>query len=228
MAKRKLKRFAEVDTFDNVLKPTLDEAMQDKFALKGNWNKNYFKNDNPVILELACGKGEYAIGLAKHYPDKNFIGMDIKGARIWAGAKYAIENKMENVAFIKTRIDFIINLFAENEVSEIWITFPDPQPTKNRAKKRLTGELYLGRYRKIMKKGGTVNLKSDSAFFYEFTNEVVKENNLEVKMNSANVYEELIPSLGDAPLAKDLMIRTYYESRWLGEGKKIKFISFVP
>ncbi len=228
MAKRKLKRFAEVDTFDNVLKPTLDEAMQDKFSLKGKWNSDYFKNDNPIVLELACGKGEYTIGLAKNYPNKNFIGMDIKGARIWAGAKYAIENKMLNVAFVKTRIDFIVNLFAQDEVSEIWITFPDPQPPKNRAKKRLTGELYLGRYRQILKKGAAVNLKTDSDFFYEFTNEVVQNNKLEVKINSANVYEELIPSLGNDALATDLKILTYYESRWLSEGKKIKFISFVP
>ena len=228
MAKRKLQRFAEVETFDNVAKPTIEEAMNDSFPLKGKWHKDFFKNDNPIVLELACGKGEYTIGLAKNYENKNFIGIDIKGNRLWNGAKYALQNKMTNVGFVKTRIDFITNLFGPDEVSEIWITFPDPQKPKNRARKRLTGEIFLERYRRLMKKGGTVNLKTDSTFFYEYTNEVVNENKLEVKVNSANVYEELIPSLGEAPLARDLMIRTYYESRWLGEGKKIKFISFIP
>ena len=228
MAKRKLQRFAEVETFDNVAKPTIEEAMNDSFPLKGKWHKDFFNNDNPIVLELACGKGEYTIGLAKNYANKNFIGIDIKGNRLWNGAKYALQNKMTNVAFVKTRIDFINNIFGPDEVSEIWITFPDPQKPKNRARKRLTGEIFLERYRRLMKKGGTVNLKTDSTFFYEYTNEVVNENKLEVKVNSANVYEELIPSLGEAPLAKDLMIRTYYESRWLSEGKKIKFISFIP
>ena len=228
MAKRKLKRFADVETFDNVAKPTMEEAMSDSFALKGKWNSDYFNNENPIVLELACGKGEYTIGLAKNYPNKNFIGIDIKGARLWAGAKYATENKMSNVGFIRTRIDFITCLFGPQEVSEIWITFADPQPQKNRARKRLTGNRFLDRYRIIMKSGGKVNLKSDSDFLYEFTKEVVAEGNLKVEVDSANIYEELVPTLGDAPLAKDLLIRTYYEQRWLNEGKKIKFISFVP
>ena len=228
MAKRKLQRFAEVEGFDNVAKPTIEQAMNDSFPLKGKWNQDFFKNDHPIVLELACGKGEYTIGLAKNYPDKNFIGIDIKGNRLWNGAKYALQNNMKNVGFVKTRIDFITNLFGPDEVNEIWITFPDPQPQKNRARKRLTGEMFLDRYRQLLVKGGSVNLKTDSDFFYEFTCDVVKENKLEIKVNSANIYEELIPSLGEASLAKDLMIRTYYESRWLGEGKKIKFISFIP
>ena len=181
MAKRKLQRFAEVETFDNVAKPTIEEAMNDSFPLKGKWHKDFFNNDNPIVLELACGKGEYTIGLAKNYANKNFIGIDIKGNRLWNGAKYALQNKMTNVAFVKTRIDFITNLFGPDEVSEIWITFPDPQKPKNRARKRLTGEMFLERYRRLMKKGGTVNLKTDSTFFYEYTNEVVNENKLEVK-----------------------------------------------
>lgn len=152
MAKRKLQRFAEVETFDNVAKPTIEEAMNDSFPLKGKWHKDFFNNDNPIVLELACGKGEYTIGLAKNYANKNFIGIDIKGNRLWNGAKYALQNKMTNVGFVKTRIDFITNLFGPDEVSEIWITFPDPQKPKNRARKRLTGEIFLERYRRLMKK----------------------------------------------------------------------------
>ncbi|MCX6182700.1 MAG: tRNA (guanosine(46)-N7)-methyltransferase TrmB [Bacteroidetes bacterium] len=225
MAKRKLQRFADVETFDNVAKPTTEQAMQDSFPLKGKWHKEFFKNENPIVLELACGKGEYTVGLAKNYPGKNFIGVDIKGNRLWHGAKYALENKMTNVGFLRTRIDFITQLFAEGEISEIWITFADPQ--KERPRKRLTGEMFLNRYRKIMKSGGKVNLKCDSDLLYEFTKEVVAAGKLKVEVDSANIYEELVPSLGDAPLAKDLEIKTYYERRWLSEGKKIKFISFI-
>ncbi len=226
MAKRKLQRFADVETFDNVAKPTTEQAMQDSFPLKGKWHKEFFKNENPIVLELACGKGEYTVGLAKNYPDKNFLGVDIKGNRLWHGAKYALENKMNNVGFVRTRIDFITQLFAADEVSEIWITFADPQ--KERPRKRLTGEMFLNRYRKIMKAGGKINLKSDSDLLYEFTKEMVAEGKLKVEVDSANIYEELLPSLGDAPLVKDLEIKTYYEKRWLSEGKKIKFISFIP
>ncbi|MFM7023264.1 MAG: tRNA (guanosine(46)-N7)-methyltransferase TrmB [Flavobacteriales bacterium] len=226
MAKRKLQRFADVATFDNVAKPTTDQAMNDTFPLKGKWHADFFKNDHPIVLELACGKGEYTVGLAKNYPDKNFIGIDIKGNRLWHGAKYALENKMANVGFLRTRIDFITQLFAAGEVSEIWITFADPQ--KERPRKRLTSEMFLNRYRKIMAPGGKLNLKTDSDLLYEFTREVAAEGKLKVEVDSANIYEELVPSLGGAPLAKDLLIRTYYETRWLGEGKKIKFISFIP
>ncbi len=226
MAKRKLQRFADVETFDNVAKPSMDEAIHDSFPLKGKWHQEFFKNKHPIVLELACGKGEYTIGLAKNYPDKNFIGIDIKGNRLWHGAKYALENKMANVGFIRTRIDFITHLFDFGEVSEIWITFADPQ--KERPRKRLTGEMFLNRYRKIMKSGGKVNLKSDSDLLYGFTKEVVADGKLKVEVDSDNIYEKLIPSIGNEPLAKDLQIQTYYEKRWLGEGKKIKFISFVP
>lgn len=226
MAKRKLQRFADVATFENVAKPTTEQGMKDTFPLKGKWHKEFFKNDNPIVLELACGKGEYTVGLAKNYPDKNFLGVDIKGNRLWHGAKYALENNMNNVGFVRTRIDFITQLFAAGEVSEIWITFADPQ--KERPRKRLTGEMFLNRYRKIMKAGGKVNLKSDSDLLYEFTKEVVAEGKYKVEVDSANIYEELIPSIADAPLAKDLEIKTYYEKRWLSEGKKIKFISFIP
>ena len=159
--------------FENVFQP----AVGGDFVLKGKWRFDYFKNDHPIVLELGCGKGEYSVGLAKHFPEKNFIGVDIKGARMFIGAKEALENNMLNVAFLRTKIDFIQDYFAENEVDEIWLTFSDPQPKKPR--KRLSSPLFINRYRQIMKPGGIVHMKTDSDILFEYTEEQIKENNYE-------------------------------------------------
>src|SRR5688572_33160801 len=171
MAKNKLQRFAELRTFSNVHEFLFTERETD-FKLKGKWNTDHFKNSNPIVLELGCGKGEYSNGLAEKYPNLNFIGVDIKGARIWRGSKTAQEKKLLNVAFLRTQIEFIESCFEKEEVSEIWITFPDPQP--NKEKKRLTHPVFLNRYKNILKQKGVIHLKTDSAELYEFTLETIR------------------------------------------------------
>jgi tRNA (guanine-N7-)-methyltransferase len=221
MAKRKLKKFAEISTFGNCFFLSFEQAREGGLALRGKWNKEYFKNDNPIVLELGCGKGEYTIGLAKRFPDKNFIGVDIKGNRIWTGAKTAIDDKMDNVAFIRTRIDFIDTCFAENEVDEIWITFPDPQPQKTRTRNRLTNMIFIERYRKILKKGGIINLKTDNAPFYEYTREVIAENNFEALDATNDLYADT--TVRDEALTS---IKTYYEKLFSEKGFKICYLKF--
>ncbi|HRG53029.1 MAG TPA: tRNA (guanosine(46)-N7)-methyltransferase TrmB, partial [Bacteroidia bacterium] len=188
MAKRKLKKFAEVSAFENCFFLSFEGSKEEGLPLKGKWHKEYFKNNHPIVVELGCGKGEYTVGLAKRFPEKNFIGVDIKGNRIWTGAKTAIENKMSNVAFIRTRIDFIESCFSKGEVDEIWITFPDPQPQKTRVRNRLTNMMFINRYKIILKDGGYVNLKTDNEPFYEFTKEVIAENNLKLIDSTNDLY----------------------------------------
>ncbi len=221
MAKRKLKKFAEVSAFNNCFFLSFEDSKADGLPLKGNWNKNYFKNNNPIVVELGCGKGEYTIGLAKRFPDKNFIGVDIKGNRIWTGAKMAIENKMDNVAFIRTRIDFIESCFCEHEVSEIWITFPDPQPQKTRVRNRLTNMMFINRYKKILKPGGYVNLKTDNEPFFEFTKDTIAENNLKLIDSTNDLYADAIQR--DEALTN---IKTYYEKKFSDLGFKICYLQF--
>jgi len=221
MAKRKLKKFAEVSSFDNCFFLSFEQARDGGLPLKGKWNIDYFKNNNPIVLELGCGKGEYTVGLARRFPDKNFIGVDIKGNRIWTGAKTAIEEKRNNVAFIRTRIDFIDTCFAENEVDEIWITFPDPQPQKTRVRNRLTNMMFITRYQKILKEGGVVHLKTDNEPFYEYTREVVTENNLEVLDGTNDLYADT--SQRDEALTS---IKTYYEKKFSDLGFKICYLKF--
>ncbi|MBA3704821.1 MAG: tRNA (guanosine(46)-N7)-methyltransferase TrmB [Bacteroidetes bacterium] len=221
MAKQKLKKFAEVSSFDNCFFLSFEQSRDEGLPLKGKWNKDYFKNDNPIILELGCGKGEYTIGLAKRYPNKNFIGVDIKGNRIWTGAKTAIDDKMNNVAFIRTRIDFIEACFKDNEVNEIWITFPDPQPQKTRIRNRLTNMLFLNRYKKILIDNGIVNLKTDSEPFYNYTNEVVQENSFKVLDSTNDLYAETTER--DEELTT---IKTYYEKKFSDMGFKICYLKF--
>lgn len=231
MGKNKLKKFAMNETFAHVLQPANDEVFNADYRLKGKWHEE-FGNDNPIVLELACGKGEYAVGMAQIYPDKNFIGMDIKGARIFSGAKEVEDKGLKNVRFIRTKIDFIESFFAENEISEIWVLFADPQPGKPR--KRLTSELFLNRYTKILKKDGLLNLKTDSTELYEFTrNESIpsfNQSNAEFmfeKLNDTDVlYEEGIHAF-DHTMQSVLNIRTFYEQMWLEQGKKIKFLSYA-
>jgi tRNA (guanine-N7-)-methyltransferase len=221
MAKRKVKKFAEVNSFDNCFFLSFEESRAEGLSLKGKWNESYFKNNNPIVLELGCGKGEYTVGLAQRYPEKNFIGVDIKGNRIWTGAKTATENKMNNVAFLRTRIDFIDTCFSNNEVNEIWITFPDPQPQKSRIRNRLTNMIFINRYKKILENNGIVNLKTDSESFYDFTREIIAENNLEELDSTNDLYANTAQR--DESLTS---IKTYYEKKFSDKGFKICYLKF--
>lgn len=226
MSKGKLEKFAMISEYENVVEPSMDEAMNTGIALKGKWNKSFFKNENPITVELACGGGEYTVGMAAMYPDRNFIGVDIKGNRIWKGATKAIEQGLKNVGFLRTRIDFIANCFAENEVDEIWITFPDPQMNKNRRRKRLTNKLFLSRYQQFLKPEGKMRLKSDSDFFYEFTKEVIAEKELDILFDCDDIYTKYTPLNPDSQLTQELTLKTFYENMWLEEGKTIKYIEY--
>ncbi len=219
-SKNKLKRFKENETFGNVFQPTREEVVTDSFPLKGKWNKEFFKNDNPLVLELGCGKGEYSVGLAERYPDKNFIGIDIKGARFWRGAKTAVANELHNVAFLRTQIELIEHVFDKNEVDEIWITFPDPQIKYKRTKHRMTNTEFLQRYKKILKKDGLMNLKTDSEFMHGYTLGLLHGEGHEVIYANHNVYKnEGAPEVVTA-------IQTFYEKQYLEQNKAITYIQF--
>lgn len=217
MAKNKLAKFADMATYHNVFQYGFEQLNNEGFPLKGKWN-TFFKNDNPIILELGCGKGEYTIGLASKYPNKNFIGVDIKGSRMWTGATEAIEKDMHNVAFIRTHIELITHFFATNEVSEIWITFPDPQMKKTT--KRLTSTRFVNEYSKIMKGDGIIHLKTDSNFLYTYTTAMIEENKLEVLFDTNDLYNSNIED-------DILQIQTFYEQQWRARGIDIKYIKFV-
>lgn len=224
MGKNKLRRFAEMKAWKNVFEPTLELNPAQPFALKGKWRSEYFHNDNPIILELGCGKGEYSVGLAKHYPNKNFIGVDIKGSRMFVGAKEALDEGYENVAFLRTRIDFIESYFAENEIDEIWLTFSDPQAEKPR--KRLTAAGFINRYRNILKTGGLVHLKTDSDLLFEFTADEIKEHNYPVVELTWDLYQS-IPADLDPTIREILHIKTHYEQLFTAKGATIKYCSFT-
>jgi tRNA (guanine-N7-)-methyltransferase len=220
MGKNKLRRFAENTTFPHVFQPTFDDLEKHGFAYKGRW-KEFFRNNHPITLELGCGKGEYTIGLAQMKPERNYIGLDIKGARFWKGAKQAQEYGLKNVAFVRTRIDQIHRFFDTMDgVDEIWITFPDPQPRESKKKKRLTSPPFLNRYRQFANPGTTVHLKTDSIELFEYTLEVIQSEALSVQIISRDVYTDF----PDDPV---LGIRTFYETMWLKEGKKIHYIKFI-
>jgi tRNA (guanine-N7-)-methyltransferase len=219
-SKNKLKRFKENETFDNVIQPKREELVGGTFPFKGFWNKNVFKNENPIVLELGCGKGEYSIGLAKKYPDRNFIGIDIKGARFWRGAKTAIEEGISNVAFLRTQIELIEYAFDKNEVDEIWITFPDPQIKYKRTKHRMTNSEFLERYKKILKPEGIVNLKTDSEFMHGYTLGLLHGAGHEVLYANHNVYKQ------EGSPEEVTAIQTFYESQYLEQNKPITYIRF--
>lgn len=219
-SKNKLKRFKENESFSNVIQPKREELTSGQFELKGRWNASFFKNNNPVVLELGCGKGEYTLALARQNPDKNFIGIDIKGARFWRGAKTALEENLPNVAFIRTQIELIEYLFGENEVSEIWITFPDPQIKYKRTKHRLTNEKFLNRYKKILKPEGIVHLKTDSEFMHGYTLGLLHGLKQEILYAHHDVYGN------DYTPQEVTSIQTFYEKQYLDVGKKITYISF--
>ena len=222
MGKNKLKKFKEMETMECVFQFPFGRLESEGFPLKGKWRSEVFANDNPVVLELGCGKREYAVGLAQRFPGKNFIGVDIKGARMFTGARRAIDLGLGNVAFLRTNIELIDRFFDPGEVNEIWITFPDPQMKKVR--KRLTSTRFLGLYRHILRDGGTIHLKSDSPFLYTYTRAMALENGLTPTTDTDNLYAP------DAPLTESqrelLGIRTFYEQQWLSRGLTIKYISF--
>jgi tRNA (guanine-N7-)-methyltransferase len=218
VGKNKLQRFAEIKSFENVFEPTHNEVWKTNYQYKGKWNKDVFKNSNPIVLEVGCGKGEYTVGLAKQFPNKNFIGIDIKGARIYCGAKEALDNDLGNVAFIRTYAEMLNSIFEVGEIAEIWITFPDPQMKK--VSKRLTGTRFLKLYSALLSKDGIIHLKSDSNFLYEYTKYVIKENNLKVLVDTSDLYES-----GKAD--EILSIRTFYEQQFLNRGIPIKYHKFM-
>ena len=217
MGKNKLKKFGEMETFPNVFQYPFAELQKGPFPLKGKWNTEFFKNDNPIVLELGCGKGEYAVGMAKKFADRNFIGVDIKGARMWTGAKQSVQEGIANVAFLRTSIELIASFFEAGEVSEIWITFPDPQMQK--VNKRLTSTRFMQLYRQILKDGGLVHLKTDSPFLYAYTDAMVRLNGFATEVNTDDLYH--------SRLADDILeIRTFYERQWLARGLTIKSINW--
>ena len=215
--KRKLARFAENETFPHLFQPRMFPPVDHE--LKGKWHSAFFKNEHPIVLELGCGRGEYTVNLAEKFPDKNFIGIDWKGARLWRGAKTSFENKMSNVAFLRIMIQNIGNYFSEDEVSEIWITFPDPQPQLSRERKRLTSPRFLNLYRQMLKKGGIIHLKTDNKPFYDYTIQVIKENNLRNIYSTDDLYHS---DAGDEILG----IKTTYEKMFLEKGFKICYLKF--
>ncbi len=213
MGKDKLRKFAEIGTFANVLQ--LDEGK----AMKGRWAGDHFGNGHPIVLELACGKGEYTVNLAKRFPNRNFIGVDYKGNRIWRGAKTALEAGIPNVAFLRIQIETILDYFAEGEVSEIWITFPDPQPQKGREKKRLTHPSFLDKYRQILVPQGRMHLKTDNDGLYAYTQEKLAEMGLEIQLQTSDLYRS--DFLDDV-----LSIKTYYEKKYLQHAKNINYVKW--
>ena len=218
MGKNKLAKFDDLAGYPHVFQYPFAALQEQGFAMKGHWNEQFFHNDHPIVLELGCGKGEYTVGLGQLFPEKNFIGVDIKGARMWTGAKASLEQGMTNVAFLRTSIELIAHFFAPGEVSEIWITFPDPQMKK--VNKRLTGTRFMRLYRQILAGDGLIHLKTDSQFMYTYTMEMIKANHYPVLFQTDDLYH----SEGADEI---LSIKTYYEQQWLDRGLNIKYIRFV-
>lgn len=222
MGKNKQARFDENMELTNVIQPTREEALND-FPLKGKWRQEVFKNNNPVVLELGCGKGEYSVGLAEAFPGKNFIGVDIKGARFWFGAKESLKKNMQNVVFLRTQVELIDCFFAKDEIDEIWITFPDPQIKYRRRKHRMTNPEFLAKYQKILKKDGVIHLKTDSEFLHGYTLGLLQSAGHEIITAHHDIYgaPEYDPG---TPLLRE--IRTYYEALFSAKGKTITYIKF--
>ncbi|MFY9154224.1 MAG: tRNA (guanosine(46)-N7)-methyltransferase TrmB [Prolixibacteraceae bacterium] len=217
MGKNKLSKFADLNSYEHVVQVTYRHIQENGFEYKDRWSTDFFKNNNPIILELGCGKGEYTVKLATHFPEYNFIGLDIKGSRMWKGATQAKERGLKNVGFLRTNIENIRMFFGENEVSEIWLTFPDPQMKK--ARKRMTATNFIDKYRPIMVPGGIIHLKTDSNFMYRYTEAMVAENQFEVIRKTDDLYHSDL-------LDEILSIKTFYEKQWLDRGITIKYLSF--
>ncbi|KPK87262.1 MAG: hypothetical protein AMS27_02885 [Bacteroides sp. SM23_62_1] len=219
MGRAKLIKFAEIGTFENVVKPGFKEVFNQPYYLKGKWDELYFRNGKPIVLELGCGKGEYTTGMAENNPGMNFIGVDIKGARIWTGAKYAREKQIDNIAFVRTRIEFINSLFDRDEIREIWLAFPDPQVKKRRNKKRLTGARFLRLYQQFLIDQGIIHLKTDNRNLYDYTRSLIQYNKMELIYSTDDLYASNITG----PVRD---IQTFYEKQFLEEGLKIYYLAF--
>jgi tRNA (guanine-N7-)-methyltransferase len=219
-SKNKLKRFIENESFDNVIQPSRDDLIKFNFVFRGKWKKKVFKNSNPIVLELGCGKGEYTVNLAKLNPNKNYIGIDIKGARFWRGAKTAIEEKLENVIFLRTQIELLDFIFEKNEIDEIWLTFPDPQIKFQRRKHRLTNTKFLSIYKNILNDSGIIHLKTDSEFLHGYTLGKLEEMSINPIVSNHDIYKN-----SNAPV-EATQIQTHYEKIYLNEGKKITYLNF--
>lgn len=219
MGKNKLRKFSELGTLQRVFQPEIDEILKKDYYLKGSWAREVFKNAHPLVLELGCGKGEYTVNQAIMHPEKNFIGVDIKGSRIWHGAKGANERDLVNAAFLRTRIELVESFFGSEEVSEIWITFPDPQLKNKRNKKRLTGSTFLNHYRTFLMDQGLIHLKTDNDVLYSYTLDLLRYNQCEIIAETNDLYNA-------AFLDETLSIKTYYERQFLEQGMNIKYISF--
>jgi tRNA (guanine-N7-)-methyltransferase len=219
VGKDKLKRWAEIKKFDHVIQPVVEDIFEKDHSFKGKWAEKFFNNNYPIVLELGCGKGEYTINLAKKYNKKNFIGIDIKGARIWKGAREVEEMGLKNVCFIRTRIEFINVFFSKDEISEIWITFPDPQSKRKREKKRLTNPWFLNSYKDFLIPEGIIHLKTDNFSLFEYTLDIVRQNNLELLHSTPDLYNTEVTD-------ESLYIKTFYEKQFIEEGKKITCLSF--
>jgi len=219
-SKNKLKRFNQNLIFPNVIQPSREELIENKYPLKGNWRKDFFKNENPIVLELGCGKGEYSVYLAKENLHKNFIGIDLKGARLWAGAKESLILELKNVAFIRAQIELVSDLFSENEIDEIWITFPDPQIKYKRTKHRLTNPQFLAKYKNILKPEGFIHLKTDSEYMHGYTLGLLEGMGIEVEYAHHDLYTNpYAPKEASA-------VQTYYEKIYLEENKPITYLKF--
>ena len=219
MAKNKLKKFADIKKLSHVLEPSIEELKRN-FSLKGKWKKEFFKNNNPLILELACGKGEYSVSLAKKYPNKNFIGIDIKGSRIWTGAKEVLNKNITNVGFLRIRIEFIEYCFSKGEVDEIWIVFPDPHEKEGSISKRLTHSNFLEKYQNILQNNGLIHLKTDNTILYEFTLEMIEKCKHNLKVATTDIYNN------QEFYNEELSFKTHYENMFLAQRKKITYIQF--
>jgi len=217
MSKKKLQRFAEMETFGNVIQPDFTDVFRKDFHLKGKWKESCFGNNNPIVLELGCGKGEYTLGLASLFPDINFIGIDIKGSRIWKGASNALHQNQHNIRFLRTHIELINSFFGTEEIQEIWLTFPDPQMKKKR--KRLTSSRFLNSYRQFLIHNGTINLKTDNAVLYNYTLDLVRKNELNLKCHTSDLYHS-------GYLNDILEMKTFYERQFLEQGLPIHYLSF--
>ncbi len=221
MGKGKLAKFADMDSYENVFQYPFSVLQEHPFTMQGRWREEYFKNDNPIVLELGCGKGEYAVELARLYPQVNFIGVDIKGARMWTGATQAMKEGLRNVAFLRTNIEFIDRFFAQDEVQQIWLTFSDPQMKSPR--KRLTSTWFLERYRRFLVDGGTIHLKTDSNFLFTYTSYLVEHNHMPLLFRTDDLYHA---SGLDSETERILSIQTYYERMWMDRGLNIRYMKF--
>ena len=224
MSKGKLAKFADMETYENVFQYPYSVVEHVPFEMQGHWHEQYFHNDNPIVLELGCGKGEYTVGLAKRYPDMNFIGVDIKGARMWTGATQAVKEGLKNVAFLRTNIEIIDRFFAPDEVTEIWLTFSDPQMKNPR--KRLTSTYFMNRYRRFLIDGGIIHLKTDSNFLFTYTTYMVEKNHLPLVLRTNDLYSENSENSENSEYSEAASIQTYYEQMWIDRGLNIKYMKF--